>query len=174
MALKEASLLSFMRSFNGQHLSRSSKTRGCADLDQPHSQAAAAPMLPSMHPPCQHSVRTLRPSSQVRPCLSRFEHRGSTACGQESCLIAYLACTQVLHGCSPLLSVHKSMTKSLMVCFGLAGLPEDDDAVQLARLAQASGNTLESVLQFEYKALSCKEADAGAGPDPDRYQDVRR
>ncbi|CAL5221280.1 g3442 [Coccomyxa viridis] len=55
----------------------------------------------------------------------------------------------------------------------LAGLPEDDEAVQLARLAEASGNSLESVLQFQHKALSGKEAEANAAQDSDPYQDVR-
>ena len=40
----------------------------------------------------------------------------------------------------------------------LAGLPENDEAVQLARLAKASGNSLESVLHFQHTALSRKSA----------------
>ena len=46
--------------------------------------------------------------------------------------------------------------------------------MQLARLAAASGNSLESVLQFQHKALSSKEAEASAAQDSDPYQDVRR
>ena len=64
----------------------------------------------------------------------------------------------------------------------IPGLPEDDEAVQLARLAQASGNSLESVLQFQYKAGSWRAPQAGsagaeeeaASLDTDPYQDVRR
>ena len=55
-----------------------------------------------------------------------------------------------------------------------SGLPENDEAVQLARLAEATGNSLESVLQFQYKALSRKEAEASAALESDPYQDVRR
>ena len=54
--------------------------------------------------------------------------------------------------------------------------------MQLARLAQASGNSLESVLQFQYKAGLRRAPQAGsAGADEeaaslntDPYQDVRR
>ena len=67
--------------------------------------------------------------------------------------------------------LHQSDSKHIPV---LPGLPEDDEAVQLARLAKATGNSLESVLQFQYRALSRKEADASAVLDTDPYQDVRR
>lgn len=52
--------------------------------------------------------------------------------------------------------------------------------MQLARLAEASGNTLDSVLQFQYSALSRRGTHGGqaaedsASPDADPYQDVRR
>lgn len=125
-----------------------------------------------MHSPCQRSVHTLRLSSQVWPCLSYRERHVSIAYGQEPCLIAHVDCTQVF----PIASIaHVHNQASHGKCWrALPGLPEDDEAVQLARLAEASGNTLESVLQFQYKALSRKEADAGAAPDSDPYQDVRR
>jgi len=56
----------------------------------------------------------------------------------------------------------------------LSGLPEDDEAVQLARLAEASGNSLESILQFQYNSMSCRAIEDSAIQDSDPYQDVRR
>mmetsp|Transcript_37058 Transcript_37058/g.104622 ORF Transcript_37058/g.104622 Transcript_37058/m.104622 type:complete len:259 (-) Transcript_37058:268-1044(-) len=46
----------------------------------------------------------------------------------------------------------------------LAGLPEDDDAVKIARLAAASNQSLEQVIQFSHAAGSTSHGDASDAP----------
>lgn len=59
-----------------------------------------------------------------------------------------------------------------------AGLPEDDEAVRLARLAKARGTTLESIAEFARSAARGQNGQATSGqPDPaaepaNLYQDM--